>query len=116
VFTLGFRFAKIVYCVQYSPDGHRIIAGGDGGMLGIWDRDTGKEIRRLEGHICAVSSPHVCLCASLTFESCCCCRYGVVCFHRMEHMLHLHQTITQFVCGTSTRDCARRRWKVTLAG
>jgi len=56
VFTLGVSFAKFVRCVQYSPDGHRIIAGGFDGMLTIWNVDTGKEIRRLEGDTDDVSS------------------------------------------------------------
>jgi eukaryotic-like serine/threonine-protein kinase len=39
-----------VQAVALRPDGHMAVTGGKDGVLGVWDIETGKEIRRLEGH------------------------------------------------------------------
>jgi WD40 repeat protein len=38
-----------------SPDGHRVLTGGDTRLI-LWDADTGREIRRLLGHIGLIAS------------------------------------------------------------
>lgn len=38
------------WSVALSPDGKRVIAGGNRGHLGIWEAESGKEVCRLKGH------------------------------------------------------------------
>src|SRR5439155_20634926 len=44
--------------VAFSPDGTRIVSGGwaDGGIVRGWDAESGKELRRYEGHTAPVTS------------------------------------------------------------
>lgn len=41
-------------CVAYSPDGKVLASGGNGGTVVLWDPTTGKELRRLVGHVYGV--------------------------------------------------------------
>jgi WD40 repeat protein len=36
--------------LAFSPDGRRILAGAEDGTMRLWDLDTGREMRRFEGH------------------------------------------------------------------
>jgi WD40 repeat protein len=36
--------------VQFSPDGHLLLTGGDDGTLVVWNAQSGEEVRRLRGH------------------------------------------------------------------
>jgi WD40 repeat protein len=47
--TVRFRESFAVYSIAYSPDGKTIAAGGSGRSLGLWDAETGQEIRRFAG-------------------------------------------------------------------
>ena len=44
--TTRFRQGSQVYCVAFSPDGRQIASGSYHGDLCLWDRDTGKLVRR----------------------------------------------------------------------
>ena len=39
-----------VSCVEFSPDGRRILSGGWDKSVFLWDVDTGKQIQRMKGH------------------------------------------------------------------
>src|SRR4029077_11129711 len=45
--TMRFRQGSQVYCVAFSPDGRLIASGSYHGDLCLWDRATGKLVRRL---------------------------------------------------------------------
>src|SRR5439155_1408047 len=56
-------FGGEVAALAFSPDGKRLatggdryIAGGDRGAVGLWDLETGQELRRLPGHAARVTS------------------------------------------------------------
>ncbi|MBQ2387231.1 MAG: hypothetical protein II300_08135, partial [Bacteroidales bacterium] len=42
--------SDFVNSVAYSPDGTKIISGSDDGTIKIWDANTGKYLKTLEGH------------------------------------------------------------------
>ena len=42
-------------CAAFSPDGKRIVSGG-AGVVRVWDAETGKELRKYEGHTAVVMS------------------------------------------------------------
>src|SRR6185503_52728 len=46
--TLG-HGAKL-WSVAFTPDGARVITGGDDGALAIWDAATGRRVARATGH------------------------------------------------------------------
>ena len=52
-----------------SPDGRRVISGGMGGELKVWDVATGECVATLEGHSsdvrCGVHCTFVMICLSL---------------------------------------------------
>jgi WD40 repeat protein len=39
-----------VFAVIFSPDGKRVISGGNDGIIKVWDSATGKELKILRGH------------------------------------------------------------------
>ncbi len=39
-----------VRTVAFTPDGRQVLSGATGGILQLWDVETGKEVRRLSGH------------------------------------------------------------------
>jgi WD40 repeat protein len=47
-----------VYCVDFSPDGHRVASCGGDKTVRLWDAATGKEVATLRGHEASVG--HVC--------------------------------------------------------
>jgi eukaryotic-like serine/threonine-protein kinase len=40
----------IVRCVAFSPDGKKIVSGGDDNRLKVWDAASGQETLTLKGH------------------------------------------------------------------
>ncbi len=48
--TVRFRHGQHIESVAYSPDGKWIASGADDHTVRIWDRATGKELLRFEGH------------------------------------------------------------------
>jgi serine/threonine protein kinase len=57
--TLSFLgFLGQVFSIATSPDGDRILTGSGDNTVRLWDRKTGKEIRRFEGHagfVCSIA-------------------------------------------------------------
>jgi WD40 repeat protein/transcriptional regulator with XRE-family HTH domain len=51
---VGREFSTRFQCIAWRPDGTQIIAGGDDGLLYLWDPETGKLIQKLIGHQGAV--------------------------------------------------------------
>ncbi len=39
-----------VHSLAFTPDGRQALSGGTGGIVQLWDVETGAEIRRLAGH------------------------------------------------------------------
>ncbi len=48
--TVRFRHGQHIESVAYSPDGKWIASGADDHTVRIWDRATGKELLRFDGH------------------------------------------------------------------
>ena len=48
--TVRFRHGEHIESVAYSPDGKWIASGADDHTVRIWDRVTGKELLRFDGH------------------------------------------------------------------
>ena len=45
--TLRWRHADAVNYVAYTPDGKMVLTAGQDNVIKLWERDSGKEIRRL---------------------------------------------------------------------
>ncbi len=45
-----------IVSAAFSPDGTRIVSGGDDKIVRIWDATTGEELKALTGHLARVSS------------------------------------------------------------
>src|SRR5437762_1798719 len=52
--TLNFRHTNLVQVVRFTPDANTLISS-DGGTVILWDASTGRERRRLEGSLQALS-------------------------------------------------------------
>lgn len=50
VLTAPRRAMMLVSCAAFSPDGTRAVAGSEDTSMCIWDVDSGRELRRIEGH------------------------------------------------------------------
>jgi RNA polymerase sigma factor (sigma-70 family) len=48
--TVRFRHSQWVRCVSFSPDGKRLVSCSADFTIRLWDRETGKEVRRFDGH------------------------------------------------------------------
>jgi WD40 repeat protein len=48
--TVALRHGGFVSAVLFTPDGKEFISGSGDGLIRIWDAETGKELRRLDGH------------------------------------------------------------------
>jgi WD40 repeat protein len=48
--TLPLEGQASLNCLQFSPNGGRLVAGGEDGLVKIWDATSGREIRTLRGH------------------------------------------------------------------
>ncbi len=42
--------ALVIYSVAFSPDGRHVLTGSEDNIARLWDVETGKEVRRFEGH------------------------------------------------------------------
>lgn len=45
-----------IFSARFSPDGKQLVTASEDTTARIWDRESGKEIRKLTGHIAAVQS------------------------------------------------------------
>jgi WD40 repeat protein len=54
--TLKDEHSDNVKSVAFSPDGKRIVTGGDDATAKVWDAQSGKELRTLKGHSDTVDS------------------------------------------------------------
>ena len=43
-------YARRIWSVAYSPDGKTVASGGDFGALKLWDVESGRQVKSLEGH------------------------------------------------------------------
>lgn len=48
--TVRLRHGTGVMALLFAPDGRTLLSGGKDGVIRVWDRTTGKEVRRLAGH------------------------------------------------------------------
>ena len=46
IVALTLEAGTITHCLAYSPNGDRLLSGGDDGVVHIWDVGAGKELRR----------------------------------------------------------------------
>src|SRR5262249_5364212 len=56
--TIPLQRKGSVNCIQFSPDGSRLVSAGEDKVVRIWDAATGREIRALRGHtfpVCGVA-------------------------------------------------------------
>ena len=53
---LGHQLRTWIRCVAWSPDGARLVGGGDDGRLFMWDAATGSLMRELTGHQGVITS------------------------------------------------------------
>lgn len=45
-----------ILCIDFSPNGSQAVSGSEDKTLRLWDVDSGKELRRFEGHTAAVTA------------------------------------------------------------
>src|SRR5437879_6148515 len=48
--TVRWRHGDTVYYLVFSPDGRLVATACGDGLAHLWERKTGKELRRFEGH------------------------------------------------------------------
>ena len=46
--TVRLRHHGNIHCVAYAPDGATLASSGEGGAVFLWDRATGRELRRID--------------------------------------------------------------------
>lgn len=44
-----------VWCVAFSPDGHKVLSAGTDGIVRVWERESGRLLRTFEGHASGVT-------------------------------------------------------------
>lgn len=53
---ITYEYESSINSVAFSPDGQRVISGGRGGIVYIWDLESNEDVVQLTGHIGSILS------------------------------------------------------------